>query len=813
MEEAPLFIHFLYFTALRNYFKLFVLFLLGACAPYMGTYAQTGPASAEVFVETDCGITLSGTITDHEDRSPLIGATVLLAGTRRASVTDANGHYHFQNLCPGAYTLVVSYIGYTTERQQKNLRAPEVVNFRLHPDGLLLHSVEITGTMKSEQITQPTGRLSGQELAQTQGQSLAQALERITGLSSIQTGPSIAKPVIHGLHSNRILIMNNGVRHEAQQWGSEHAPEIDPFVASELTVIKGAAGVRYGADAIGGVILVQPRPLRDSVGTSAKLHLVGVSHNRQGVVSGQVENNPAALPALSWRLQGTLKKAGNSKTPNYYLANTGYQEQNFSAAAGWTQGKFGVDGYFSRFGTKVGVFSGSHVGNLTDIRNALQRERPQPEADFTYTIGVPYQNVTHDLLRLHGFYKTGPGSRLLFTYGRQQNVRQEFDAHGDQSKPGLLFEITTHSNEVIWEHPLVLNLKGSVGAAYQYQFNRFEGRYFVPFYQSHTTGLFWLEEWEKGNWHVEAGLRYDYRHLQAKLFQKDTPQKTGQSDLDNQLLKPTHTWQNLSGTLGAIYHFGPHLDLNLNASSAWRSPTTSELYSNGIHHGTGTYEYGNTGLGVERAYHFTATLAYVQNQRLNGEISVYRNFIDNYIYQEPDTVPTLTVRGAFLTARQQQADATFTGVDVGATYQLSDHLLFSTKASLVRAFNRSADEYFIWIPTDRYENSLRYAVEKQGEQGVFAENYFQISALAVSRQRNLPDNYLARDYALPPPGYVLLNAEAGTTVQVGKQQIEIGLIARNLLNTAYRDYLNRFRYYADEVGRSVTLRVTIPLNF
>lgn len=800
---------------MRKYVNYLVLLLLCIGLASARVLAQNGPilTGTDAPADADCGITLSGKVTDHEDRSPLIGATVVLEGTPHTSITDANGHYHFHDLCPGTYRLVVSYIGYNPERLEKSVRSPEVINFRLHPDALQLHSVEVRIAKQREQIPQATGHLNGQELRQTHGQSLAQSLERMTGVTSIQTGPSIAKPVIHGMHSSRVLVMNNGVRHEAQQWGSEHAPEIDPFVASELTVVKGAAGVRYGADAIGGVILVEPKPLRDSAGTSAELNLVGVSHNRQGVVSGMVESNPAGIPSLSWRLQGTLKKAGNSKTPDYYLANTGYQEQNFSAAAGWTRQKFGVDAFFSRFDTKLGVFSASHVGNLTDIRNALQRERPEPEAAFTYDIGVPYQNVTHDLMRLHGFYRTGPASRLLFTYARQYNQREEYDAHGDQSTPGLRFEITTHSSEAVWEHPLIWNLKGSIGATYQYQFNRYEGRFFVPFYQSHTGGLFWIENWEKGKWHVEAGLRYDYRYLQAKLFRKDTPERTGQSELDNELLTPTHRFQNLSGTLGAIYHFGPHLDLNLNASTAWRSPTTSELYSNGIHHGTGTYEYGNANLGVERAYNFMATLAYVQNKRLNGEISVYHNYIDNYIYQEPDTVPTLTIRGAFLTARQKQTNATFTGMDVSASYQLTDHLLFATKASLVRAYNRSADEYLIWIPTDRYENSLRYSVERLGAQGVFAQNFLQISGLAVPRQRHIPDNYLARDYAMPPAGYFLLNAEAGTTLQLGKHQIEVGLIGRNLLNTAYRDYLNRFRYYADEIGRSITLRVSIPLNF
>ncbi|GAA4309428.1 TonB-dependent receptor [Nibribacter koreensis] len=743
----------------------------------------------------------------------MIGATVVLEGTQLTSVTDANGRYAFRNLCPGTYRIVVSYIGYTNEKLEENLRSSKTTNVRLHPDALQLHSIEVTGTRHQDQPIQGNSQLSGRELDQTQGQSLAQALERMTGLSSIQTGPSIAKPVIHGLHSSRILVMNNGVRHEAQQWGSEHAPEIDPFVASELTVIKGAAGVRYGADAIGGVILVEPSPLRDSVGTGAELNLVGVSNNRQGVASAMVEGNPAGLSSFSWRLQGTLKKAGNSKTPDYYLANTGYQEQNFSGAAGWTREKYGVEAFFSRFDTKLGVFAGSHVGNLTDIRNAIKRERPEPEAFFTYAIDRPYQNVTHDLLKLKAFYRTENLGRLNLMYSRQFNQREEYDTHGGSERPGLRFEIVTHNTEAVWEHKPWGNVNGSMGVTYMYQFNRYEGRFFVPFYQSHTAGLFWIERWDRGKWHVESGLRYDYRNLEAKLFRKDTPQKTGDSDLDNELLTPTHRFQNLSGTLGAIYDIGPHLNLSVNAATAWRSPTTSELYSNGIHHGTGTYEYGNANLDVERAYNFTATLAYIQNQRLNGEVSVYRNYINNYIYQAPDTVPTLTIRGAFLTARQQQADATFTGLDASVTYQLTDHLLLGGKASLVRGYNTSANEYLIWIPTDRFEGNLRYSLEKLGAQETFTENFVSVSGMRVSKQRNLPDNYLARDYALPPAGYFLLNAELGTTLQLGKQQIELGLMGRNLLNTAYRDYLNRFRYYADEVGRSITLRVSIPLNF
>jgi outer membrane receptor protein involved in Fe transport len=125
----------------------------------------------------------------------------------------------------------------------------------------------------------------------------------MTGVAVLQTGSTIAKPVIHGLHSNRLLILNNGIRQEGQQWGSEHAPEIDPFIATSLKVIKGANTVRYGSGAMAGVIVVEPGELRDSTGIGGEVNLVGFSNGRSGTVSGIIEGRPQLLPNWGWRVQ------------------------------------------------------------------------------------------------------------------------------------------------------------------------------------------------------------------------------------------------------------------------------------------------------------------------------------------------------------------------------------------------------------------------------------------------------------------------------------------------------------------------------
>src|SRR6201996_676176 len=131
--------------------------------------------------------------------------------------------------------------------------------------------------------------LGGKALQEIRGLSLGESLKGIAGVNSLQTGPSISKPVIHGVYSNRILILNNGVRQEGQNWGNDHAPEIDPFIATKLTVIKGPASIRYGSDAIGGVILVEPKALPASPGLGGKVDVVGMSNGQAGAASGMLE--------------------------------------------------------------------------------------------------------------------------------------------------------------------------------------------------------------------------------------------------------------------------------------------------------------------------------------------------------------------------------------------------------------------------------------------------------------------------------------------------------------------------------------------
>ncbi len=249
--------------------------------------------------------------------------------------------------------------------------------FFLSPLQQTLSQVNIQSTAEphKEVSTLDVAVLQGSALEQTRGLSLGDALKSVTGVTTFQTGPSIAKPVIHGLTGSRVLILNNGVALEAQQWGQEHAPDIDPFIANQIQVIKGADGIRYGADAIAGVISVSPKLLPTDTGImDGEVNAVGMTNSRLGAFSAMLEGALGKkLPGLSYRVQGTFKRSGDVSTPNYLLGNTGLLESDFSAAIQYYHKNYGIEGYYSNFYTKIGIEFGTDVGSLSDILSCVFR--------------------------------------------------------------------------------------------------------------------------------------------------------------------------------------------------------------------------------------------------------------------------------------------------------------------------------------------------------------------------------------------------------------------------------------------------------
>ncbi len=743
-----------------------------------------------------CSLTISGKVMD--DNGSLPGATIAIKGTTQVTATDADGNFRLVGICQGSVTLQISYIGFQTKEYRLNLRRDEQLSIQLQADAKQLGEVVLRVSRVGNTPVQSISVLEMQDLEKTRGQSLGEALKIIPGLNSIQTGPTISKPVIHGLHSNRIVIYNAGVRQEGQQWGSEHAPEIDPFIANRIIVVKGAASVMYGADALGGVILVEPEHLHYGDGTTGNLYMLGLTNGRQGIVSGNLEGSP--FKNFRMRFQGTLREAGNARTPNYFLANTGIKEANAALIMGYQKERFKTEFYGSVFTSKIGIFQGSHIGNLTELRQVFERGEPFLQPGFTYAIERPNQDVTHFILKSESHYVFDGLGKLCLQYAWQQNKRSEFDLHkpfndslAALNKPQLAFDLTTQTLDILLEHNPIGRINGKIGVNGIFQQNFYDGRFLIPFFDSYAAGAYIIERLNTQKWDFEVGLRADYKYMVTTLRE------------NNQIINPDFNFSSVSGTLGATHRLNEKTSLQATVARAWRAPSINELFTDGVHHGSASYEKGDRNLKEEQAFNFTTGINY-QSERFSVDAGMYLNFIDDYIYLKPLPDPVLSLRGAFPAFEYTQVDARFFGGDFTSKIKLIGNLDLISKFSFVRAKNTETNIFLELIPADKLSNTLSLELR---DTKTFTNTSLEFTGTWVGKQ-NLVNE--ASDFVPPPAAYALFNVDINSTVQLGKQSVLFGFSVQNLFNTRYRDYLNRFRYFADDTGINAAFKLQIPFG-
>lgn len=766
----------------------------------------------------DCNHVIRGRITDAETKEAIAFATVFVKETQTGAISDEQGFYNITNICNGSFTLEISHIECIHETRQVYIHDEgAVIDFALHHhEGQHLKEVSISAQAIEAKKTQANMTLDGAALAASRGQSLGDALKNLAGVTTLNTGATVAKPVIQGLHSNRILIYNNGVRQEGQQWGLDHAPEIDPATAEKLVVVKGAASVIYGADAIGGVVLVEPKAMRWTEGIGGKVNLACFSNGRTGVASLMLEGcqfchtngfSGDDKRKFSWRLQGSLKRGGNLKTPNYYLANTGIAERNYSGQIEHKGDRMTNSLYFSHFYTKIGIFAGAHIGNLEDLKRAFEAKEPLIKADFTYNLERPQQQVSHSLLKYKNTWQLSNEKRLVTQLSFQQNQRGEFDKHRlfgslptDTKVPNLAFNIITGIANSALEHHLSKNIHGKLGAEFIYQNNRTEKGGLIPNFVSTTSAAFLTERWHRYDspWEVETGFRYDYKWLNARVRNSNPENEGNLQQFD---------FQSFAGQFGVIHKWNTTTFLSYNLGSAWRAPSVNELFSLGVHHGTASYERGNVNLQSERSLNNTLSFSH-QSEKLKMQINLYSNFIKNFIYLQPDTVPVLTIRGAFPAFNYAQTNARLQGVDVFLDWNFYEKMHIETKGAYLKADNLRDKTPLILMPANRIALNLKYDLIKNKLDNA---KHIRIEKLDLSfggthvfEQKRVPPN---QDYVAPPEAYTLLNMAFSTSIAIKKQVFDVFFQVNNLTNVAYRDYLNRFRYFADEVGRDVQVRM------
>ncbi|HMC96463.1 MAG TPA: TonB-dependent receptor, partial [Flavobacteriales bacterium] len=528
-----------------------------------------GMALATSFVRAqDCPLRLSGSVIDDHDRGALGFAEVFVVGLEKGAVADEQGRFVIAGLCPGTYRLHASHLGCAPIEQEVVMKADMVIELRLEHHSEELREMEVVTARPDENVGRARAEIDKTTMEQSAGRSLAEMLTTLPGVTMLSSGPTINKPVIHGLSGNRILTLNQGIRQEDQQWGTEHAPNLDPFSSDQVTVVKGAASVQYGSDALGGVVITEPVELPRDAGIRGEVRGVGLLNGRGGGGNAMLQGGVKGLRGIGWRVQGSGRYLGDSRAPDYVLSNTGMNEQGVSAAVGYRDQRYTASVYASWFARELGILRASHIGNLTDLNNAIATGEPWYVGDFTYDIAPPRQTVDHRLLKAEAGLSLSERDRIVVTYGYQSDSRQEYDTRrgGRSGIPAIDLLLVTHTGDAVFKHWLGPRIHGKFGISGVLQQNsNIPGtgiRPLIPNYEKQSAGVFAIEHFpfsEKVE--LEAGARLEGTRLNVAKY-----------TLEDVLITPEHDFTNHAFSVGANWSVRDSLRLRFNVATAYRPP-------------------------------------------------------------------------------------------------------------------------------------------------------------------------------------------------------------------------------------------------
>ena len=796
----------------RNNIFCFLLFILSLNTT--GIYGQ------------NCNYDLSIEVIDLHDGTPLINAIVVINELQIQRTTNLEGKLIFKDLCKSDYTLNITHEECENLQISIDLRKDTFKKIRLEHHLNELEEIMVISDNRNNSKSLFENKISKEVLEDYNSRNLGEVLKTITGVSTLNSGNYLSKPVINGLHSSRIILINNDVRLEDQEWGIEHAPSIDINSIDKISVIKGASALKYGGDAVGGVIIAETsrEKLLDSIYGNVTSN---VQSNGRG---GALSTNFTKTNSNGWfyKLQGTLKRMGDFETPNYVMTNTSYAEHNFSFKAGLNRIDRGIDIYYSLFSNKLGILRSSHAHTAIDIINAIENEIPNVIEDFSYDINIPRQKISHNLLKLKAF-KNFDFGKLVMRYDFQVNDRKEFDIRrGDRTKPALDLNLQTHSLAFDLESKFQnnSNLKAGISGRYQKNFpDPSTGvKRIIPDYKKYDFSIYSIYDISfDSNWLIEGGIRYDFSHINAykyyrtslwearnydELFPEIVVEDLGLNTLTN----PKFDFNNFSSNLGTRFTINKGENIYFNYSISSRKPNPSELFSEGLHHSSARIEIGDLSFNSEVGHNISLTYNFA-NEKSNLTVNSFANYVNNFIYIIPvDLMPTIA--GVFPYWEYQQEDAKLFGFDVKYERQYFNNFFAGHQFSLIKGYERENGKPLLNMPPANLKNQISYNFPELNNLNISLESEY------VFRQNEYPnnnfevyvptqENYQLLDTSTPPGAYHLLNfaSSVGFKSENGGSY-KINLRVENLLNNLYKDYLNRLRYFTHEMGRNIMLSLS-----
>lgn len=796
----------------------YILLVLSVLCSYLG-YSQ------------NCNHRLRGSVIDFHANTPLENATIKLKNTDKITISDKDGIFNFRNLCEGTYTIEVSHIGCETITKTVKVKGKTSVTITLEHHLEELDEVNVSGNSKTE-VTSIEQSISKEVIEVYTDKSLGDALNTISGVSSLNTGNSIVKPMIHGLHSSRLLIINNNVRQFDQEWGDEHAPSIDINSGGQIEVIKGANTLIYGSDAIGGLILIKPEnyALRDSLFGSTSLSLN--SNGLGGIINSELTKTYKS--GFYSRIQANYKRFGDFNAADYDLTNSDIESINASARLGYKSFEKGFDAYYSYVNNTIGILSTAHLGNVNNLVRAINTNQPIFVGDFSYDINNPKQLITHHLGKVEAYKRFQGIGKLSLQYDFQINRRKEFDRRRQNFRddPAADFRLFTTSLQPNLRIDAFDNLVVNTGLLLRYQQNDAAGFEvtnisipLIPDYDKYEAGIYITGNYNLNlNTEISAGFRYDFSRIEAEKeykladwednnYDELFPQFSSGMVEDFKILTfPEFDFHNISSSLGITRYFENDIQFIFNYGLASRMPNVAELFSDGLHHSAARIETGNLTLNKEVANKFILSLER-NNQNFGFTVSPYYKYINDFIQLIPSGEVSESIRGSFVKWNYDQVNAHIFGIDIDVNKKLSQYFDYSGSLSVLRGYNLTENVPLIHMPSANFSNSISYKNENLNQLSLSLTQYTEL------RQNRFPDyNFTTFDPILledvyvdistPTDAFTLFHFNSSANFKISERShLNVSFNVENLLNASYRNYLNRFRYFADDLGRNFNLKL------
>ena len=733
----------------------------------------------------------------------------------------------------------IGYIGYSTQVLKIAIEGETKLDVTLSPSITEISEIVVTGTSASterELNPIPTIVINNISSNETPSTNIIDAIAKQPGISQVTTGGAISKPVIRGLGYNRVVVLNNNIRQEGQQWGDEHGIEIDEYSVDRVEIIKGPGSLMYGSDAMAGVIhFLAPKPVEDGKIIGNLMANYQTNNNLMGY-SGM---NAGNIKGINWLARVSSKTAGNySNSYDGKVYNSGFEELNFNGTVGINK-KWGYSQlHFSRFSQSLGLVEGERdaFGNFIKpvvVNDTTIEEQTVTNNDLSgYQIGIPRQNIGH--LKIGSTSKFFLKKSILsFNFAFQQNSRKEFADPFDEQAEELFFLLNTFNYDVKYLFPEMKKWQTSIGINGMQQSSQNKGEEFlIPEYNLIDAGIFAFTQKSFNKLHISGGFRYDVRSINSLplyLNADDEPADVSDTSATVKFKDFNTTFSNISASIGASYRLTKKLTAKLNVSRGFRSPNMAELGSNGLHEGTFRYEVGNTQLKSETSIQIDAGLLY-NSEHISFELALFNNSIQNYIFLQKLN----SVFGGDSIVDPSDPTPTFQFVQgnanlYGGEFAIDIHphpldwLHFENSLSFVRGEQLNQPDttkYLPFMPAPKIQSELRANFKKTGSH--LRNLYIRVDVAYTFQQSEVLSAYGTET---PTSAYTLLNAGIGTDIvnKKGNTVFSLSFAASNLLNVAYQSHLSRLKYAPENpangrtgvfnMGRNFSVRLVVPLTF